>query len=64
MKKYLDQIYNEGFATIFYLKPLNYLKKRIKNEKSYLILSTIIKIIYTILVLTFAIYILIKKLPI
>ncbi len=64
MKKYLEQIYNEGLATIFYLKPLNYLKKKIKNERSYLILSITLKIIYTILVLAFAIYMLIKKLPI
>ena len=64
MKNYIDQIYNEGFATIFYLKPLNYLKKKIKNKKSYLVLSTILKFIYTVLVVTFAIYILIKKLPI
>ena len=63
MKNYINQFYTEGFATTFYLKPLKYIKKIVRNEKSYLIISTIIKIVYTILIVTFAIYVLIKKLP-
>ena len=62
MKEYIKQFYNEGLATTFYLKPLNYLKKKIKNEKIINILSIIIKVIYTILVLLLAGYILYKKL--
>ena len=30
MKNYIYQFYNEGFATTFYLKPVNYLKKNIQ----------------------------------
>ena len=33
MKSYINQIYNEGFATTFYLKPIRYLNKKIKNKK-------------------------------
>lgn len=62
MKSYIEQIYSEGFATTFYLKPVNYLKKKIKNKKIANILITIIKVIYTLLVLSFAIYVLYKKL--
>ena len=32
MKDYIYQFYNEGFATTFYLKPVNYLKKNIHNN--------------------------------
>lgn len=62
MREYIKQIYSEGLATTFYLKPLNYLKKKIKNEKVFDILSKIIKIIYTLLILLLAGYILYRKL--
>jgi len=62
MKEYLRQFYNEGFATIFYQKPVNYLKKKIKSEKIVKLLSVLIKLLYTILVLMFAGYVLYKKL--
>ena len=62
MKEYLKQFYNEGFATIFYQKPINYLKKKIKNKKIVKFLSILIKLFYTILVLLFAGYVLYKKL--
>ena len=62
MKSYIEQIYNEGFATTFYLKPVNYLKKKIKNKKIANFLIRIIKAINTLLVLSFAIYVLYKKL--
>ena len=62
MKEYIKQFYNEGLATRFYLKPINYLKKKIKNKKIIDILSIIIKIIYTTLVLSLAGYILYNKL--
>ena len=63
MKEYLNQFYNEGLRTTFYLKPVNYIKRKIKNPKHQKYIELIIKIIYTILVLLFAIYIFIKKWP-
>ena len=33
MKDYIDQFYNEGLATTFYLRPVKWVSKRIKNEK-------------------------------
>ena len=63
MREYIDQFYNEGFATTFYLKPLNYLKKKISNKKILKVLSIILKIIYTVLILIFAVYMFIKKYP-
>lgn len=62
MKEYFKQIYNEGLATTFYMKPVNYLNKKIKNKKIVKALSMIIKIIYTLLALSFAGYILYRKL--
>ena len=32
MKEYIKQFYSEGLANIFYVKPLNYLKKRLPND--------------------------------
>ena len=54
MKNYIYQFYNEGFATTFYLKPINYLKKHIKNKSLVKFLSISIKIIYTILMIIIA----------
>ncbi len=62
MKEYLKQFYSEGLATTFYTKPVNYLKKKIKNKKIVNFLANLIKILYTILVLLLAGYILYKKL--
>ena len=56
MNKYIYQFYNEGFATTFYLKPTNFVKKHIKNKKQVIIINLIIKIIYTISAVLFAIY--------
>ena len=63
MKNYIYQFYNEGFATTFYLKPVNYLKKNIRNNNVLKILIIIIKILYTILIIAFAIIIFIYKFP-
>lgn len=63
MKDYIYQFYNEGLATTFYLKPINYLKKKIKNKKIFNLVNIFIKIIYTILVLIFAYYIFLDKFP-
>lgn len=62
MKEYIKQFYSEGLATTFYLKPLNFLKKKIKNEKIVNIIAIIIKVIYTLLALSLAGYILYRKL--
>ena len=62
MREYIKQLYTEGFATTFYLKPINYLDKHIKNKKIVKFLSICIKIIYTLVVLLFAGYVLYSKL--
>ena len=62
MKEYIKQIYNEGLATTFYIKPVNYLKKVIKNKKILDVMIVIFKIIYSIIVFIFAIMILYYKL--
>ena len=62
MKEYIKQIYNEGLATTFYQKPLNFLKKRVKSKKILQILSTILKIIYTLIIILFAAFVLYRKL--
>ena len=63
MKNYIYQFYNEGFATTFYVKPVNYLKKNIRNNTVLKILIMIIKILYTILIIAFAIIMFIYKFP-
>ena len=62
MKEYIKQIYNEGLATTFYIKPVNYLKKVIKNKKILDVMIVIFKIIYSLIVFIFAIMILYYKL--
>ena len=62
MKEYLKQIYTEGFATTFYLKPINYIDKKVKNKKIVKILSMLIKILYTLIIILLAGYVLYKKL--
>ena len=32
MKEYLNQFYNEGLGTTFYLKPVNYIKRKIATN--------------------------------
>ena len=63
MKEYLKQIYNEGFATTFYQKPLNFLTKNIKNKTVIKLLSITLKVIYTLFIIAFASYVLYRKLP-
>lgn len=63
MREYIDQFYNSGLATTFYLKPIKYLKKKIKREKMFNFICMIIKVIYTILVLIFACYMFYVKFP-
>ncbi len=63
MKEYLNQFYNEGLATTFYIKPINYIKKKRKSPKKRKALALLIKILYTTLVLIFAIYMFVFKWP-
>lgn len=63
MKDYIKQFYNEGLATTFYLKPLNFCKGHIKNNTLSSIVKFTITIIYTILVLVFALIIFLDKYP-
>ena len=62
MKEYIKQIYSEGFATIFYLKPINYLKKRIYNKKILNVVILLFKLLYTLCLLGFIVFILYSKL--
>ena len=54
MKDYIDQFYNEGLATTFYLRPVKWVSKRIKNEKILKFITLVIKILYTVFVLILA----------
>ena len=63
MREYINQFYNEGFATTFYLRPVKYLNKKLKNKKILKVLLMILKIVYTILVLIFAGYMFYSKFP-
>ena len=63
MKDYIDQFYNEGLATTFYLRPVKFIDKKIKNKKVVNFIKLLIKIIYTILVLIFAWFAFLSKYP-
>ena len=43
MKEAKKQFYNEGFATLFYKKPISFIDKKIKNKKIVKLLSILIK---------------------
>ena len=61
MKDYLNQFYNEGFATTFYQKPIKYVDKHMKGNK--ILIKSIIKVIYTICAVCFAILMFIANWP-
>lgn len=63
MKDYIYQFYNEGLATTFYLKPIKFMKKIIKNERLFKLVSILIKILYTLVALIFAWYVFLDKYP-
>ena len=63
MKDYINQFYNEGLATTFYLKPINYINKIIKNKIICKIFGIVIKLLYTILALILAWYMFLDKYP-
>lgn len=63
MKDYINQFYSEGLATTFYLKPIKYINNKVKNEKLANIFKFLMKLFYTVIVITFAIYIFYIKFP-
>lgn len=63
MKDYIYQFYNEGLATTFYLKPVKFIEKKIKNKKLFNFITLFIKIMYTVLVLVFAWFVFWSKYP-
>ena len=54
MKSYIEQIYNEGLATTFYLKPVKFIRKYIKNDNLFKIIKILIAVLYTVFALIFA----------
>ena len=54
MKSYIEQFYNEGLATTFYLKPVKFIRKYIKNDNLFKIFKILIAVLYTVFVLIFA----------
>ena len=54
MQSILKQFYGEGFATLFFLRPIGFIKKVVKNRVAASIFSFIIRIAYTALVLYLA----------
>ena len=54
MRDYIEQFYNDVLATTFYLRPVKFIEKKIKNKNIVKFIKLLIKIIYTILVLVFA----------
>lgn len=63
MKDYIDQFYNEGLATTFYLKPIRFIEKKIRNKRIVNFIKIFIKIVYTVLVLIFAWFVFWSKYP-
>ncbi len=64
MKNLIYQFYNEGLGKLFCKKPIDHINKKIKSKSIRNILSFIIMLIYTIIILLIAGYVLYKKLPI
>jgi len=60
---YREQFYNEGFGTTFYLKPIKYIRKKVKNKKAVKLLLMIVKILYTIVFISLAIVMFILNFP-
>ena len=63
MKNYVEQFYNEGFATTFYLKPIKFINNKINNKKIVNVISIFIKILYTIIMILVAAWMFYMKWP-
>ena len=64
MKELIRQFYTEGFATTFIDKPIDYIKKRTNSKNKIKVYTFIIKLLYTLIFIGLAIYVLYKKLHI
>ena len=63
MRNYINQFYNEGLATTFYLKPMKFINKVIKSRKACRIIGVLLKILYTIFMFILAWYIFWNRYP-
>ena len=63
MKDYIKQFYSEGYATTLYLRQTTYVKKKIKDKTKVRNINFIIKIIYTLAAIAFAIFMFIINWP-
>lgn len=63
MKDYVNQFYTEGLATTFYLKPIKYINRVIKNKSMRKVVGRVIKVLYTIFALVLAWFIFLEKYP-
>lgn len=55
MKEYIRQFYYEGIGDIFFAKPKEMLDKKIKNKTINKVMTIILKILYTLLAISFGI---------
>ena len=62
MKEYIWQFYHQGFGSIFYVRPVNYLKKKIKNERLFKVIETLIKVMYAVIFISLGVFVLYYKL--
>ena len=63
MKDYVNQFYTEGLATTFYLKPIKYINRVIKNKSMRKVVGCVIKVLYTIFAFVLAWFIFLEKYP-
>lgn len=63
MRDYINQFYNEGLATTFYLKPMKFISKHIKNVKIFKIIKVLITILYTIFAFILAWFMFLGRYP-
>ena len=61
--RYRDQFYNEGFGTTFYLKPVRYINRKVKNKHFKKFLLILVKVLYTIIFIIFGIVMFIVQFP-
>ena len=63
MKSYIEQFYSEGLATTFYTRPINFIRRNIKNDVLVRLIGIVIKILYTIFVLLLAWFMFLDRYP-
>ena len=62
MKNLIEQFYTEGFATTFYQKPVKYINKHVNKKSVSKLLTSLIKIFYTLIFIAIGIIVLYEKL--